>query len=166
MENKLTLEHLAPYLPYMVNVIFEYKPSFKCDPNYFKTENLHPSNISIIGKKTYSVVSSKPILRPLSDLTKEIEHNGVKFVPIVELLKIKHKKWYDENVGSSYSDIEFESVPNYAKACFSFQALNSIEVWYKSLELEPYWIIQKLLSWHIDVFNLIPQNLAIDINTL
>jgi hypothetical protein len=133
------------------------------------------SDLGDIKKLNYSYLDDenngfinhvKPFLRTLYDLTNEIEIDGVKFVPIVELLKIKHKKWYDENVGLRYSDIEFESVPNYAKACFSFQALNSIEVWYKNLELEPYWIIQKLLSWHFDVFGLIEKKLAIDINTL
>jgi hypothetical protein len=86
---KLELEHLAPYLPYNLEILFEYRPFFKCYPNYFKTELLHPSNILIIGKKTYSVISSKPKLRPLSDLTKEIEVNGEKFVPCEKLLNIQ-----------------------------------------------------------------------------
>jgi hypothetical protein len=79
---RLQLKHLAPYLPYELKVLFEYRPSFKCDPNYFKTELLRPLNLSCVCDKTYSVISAKPILRPLSDLTKEIEVNGEKFVPL------------------------------------------------------------------------------------
>ena len=30
----------------------------------------------------------------------------------------------------------------------------------------PYWVVQKLYSWHIDVHNLIDRNLAINIKTL
>ena len=62
---KLELKHLAPYLPYELkyefnNVIYYYQ---HCSTREFDFEN------------------SKPILRPLSDLTREIEVNGKKFVP-------------------------------------------------------------------------------------
>ena len=33
----------------------------------------------------YGIVTCKPLLRPLSSLTEEIEHNGERFVPIEEL---------------------------------------------------------------------------------
>ena len=78
---KLELKHLAPYLPYGLkywskehkaeSILDCYKPeSFD---NIMKTISMeailrHPDIY-------------KPILRPLSDLTKEIEVNGIKFTP-------------------------------------------------------------------------------------
>ena len=38
-------------------------------------------------ENTWHIDDVKPILRPLSDLTKPIKHKGEEFVPIVELLK-------------------------------------------------------------------------------
>jgi hypothetical protein len=141
MKETLKLEHLAPYLPFGLNVLFEYKPSFKCDPNYFKTEELHPSNILIVGEKTYSVASSKPILRPLSDLTKEIEVNGEKFMP----KEFIEEKYYTQNWA------------NELERCIEDKR------WIFHLD---YSCILYLFEWHFDVFGLIEKNLAIDINTL
>ena len=52
----------------------------------------------------YAFDSSKPILRPLSDLTKEIEHKGERFIPIVELLKI------EQNSGLKYATINHKVI--------------------------------------------------------
>ena len=142
---KLELEHLAPYLPYNLEILFEYRPFFKCYPNYFKTELLHPSNILIIGKKTYSVISSKPKLRPLSDLTKEIEVNGEKFVPYDYFYNDPENDWFDGNVWMNYM---FEG--NLEKTEIAFI---------------PFYVIQKLAEWHFDIFGLIEKGLAVDINT-
>ena len=138
---KLKIEHLAPYLPYGLEIMFEYRANFKCDPNYFKRLKLEGSNISIIGKRTYSIVSSKPILRPLSDLAKEIDFNGEKFVPKNVLKELIMKKGNYSNYDSSWIN---ESI---------------------KIDLLPYWIIQKLLEWHFNVFNL-HSNLFVNYNDL
>lgn len=78
----------------------------------------------------------KPILRPLSDLTKEIEVNGEKFVP----LDILDKR---NNIG--LIEILEDS-----------DLINTL----------PYFCIEFLNKWHFDVHNLIHRGLAIDINTL
>lgn len=75
------------------------------------------------------------VLLPLSDLTKEIEHNGEKFVPM---------------------DILYNEFSQYD--CFEFDNINVLN--------NPYNQIQNLLEWHFDVYGLIEQGLAIDINTL
>ncbi len=51
---------------------------------------LYPDSI-LTENDEYSLSQVKPILRPLSDLTKEIEVNGKKIIPIVELCKISEK---------------------------------------------------------------------------
>lgn len=80
----------------------------------------------------------KPILRPLSDLTKEIEINGKKFVPIEKL---------------GYNHI----IPPRTSMVSDLQ---------KRPKLFPYWLLEQLFEWHFDVFGLIKKGLAIDTNTL
>ena len=88
----------------------------------------------------------KPILRPLSDLTKEIEVNGERFVPIEWLNKNKSVKLI--KVINTQGDIEV----------FNGKTSN-----WRFFE---YCVIEKLFEWHFDVFGLIEAGLAIDINTL
>lgn len=48
---------------------------------------------SYMGKDVFHEIPirfGKPILRPMSDLTKEIAHRGKKFVPMIELVKVSH----------------------------------------------------------------------------
>jgi hypothetical protein len=80
---------------------------------------------------------AKPILHPLSDFTKEIEVNGKKFVPNFDR---DFKFFIKEDL-----DYFLEHVP------------------YGSVQVSQY---QRLLEWHFDVFNLIENGLAIDVNTL
>jgi len=140
---KLELKRLAPYLPYGLNVIEEeigekfQVAGFNVSNNEFLIHDNIEGSI-----EEYSVNLLKPILRPLSDLTKEIEVNGEKFVPAFRtqlhldksLPLLHHGRILLENRiitnTISYSDMQF------------------------------------LISLHFDVFNLIENNLAIDINTL
>ena len=76
---KLELKHIAPYLPY--GLIGEYEVS-EVVPNAkqeLRTKTLTTTSVDMF------LAYCKPILRPLSDLTKEIEHNAEKFIPIQEL---------------------------------------------------------------------------------
>ena len=124
---KLELKHLVGYLPYGLEVMIDLgcsstianisKNGFDSDFLYALSEN----KVKIIG------------LRPLSDLTKEIEVNGEKFVPQNKLSHLD-LKWLitSDNLimKTNYEDV------------------------------------LKLLEWHFDIYGLIENNLAIDINTL
>lgn len=91
MKEQLTLKHLAPYLPYELQMIFE------------STGGRIITLIGITKQGKYGIVITsgqgglwlsqgwKPILRPMSDLTKEIEHNGEKFVPEEVLMRLNQK---------------------------------------------------------------------------
>lgn len=134
METHLTIKELAPYLPYGLELYN--RQSF--------TRKMHAleSGDKFVNIEDVDCLNFKPILRPLSDLTKEIEVNGEKFVPI------------------EYIKINFE--------CFNFDyddtfILGEDSVNYKYL---PFMIIFKLLKWHFDIFGLIEKGLAIDKNTL
>lgn len=73
---KLELKHLAGYLPYGLK--------YKDIPKGF--DGIRELDIQTFN---WCLENGKPILHPLSDLTKEIEINGEKFVPVVEIMKIK-----------------------------------------------------------------------------
>lgn len=98
---KLELKHLVPYLPYELNMYYE-EPIAN-----------EPSEWVLAAKYIDVVIErqNKPILRPLSDLTKEIEVNGKKFIPVDEILKWC-KLYWDENRNISplrdwrYKDIQ------------------------------------------------------------
>jgi len=81
-------------------------------------------------------------LRSLSDLTKEIEHNGEKFVPALVLWSVNIE---EEKLFKLYGDIPF-----YWTTC--------LELDRKHLD---WGTIQKLLEWHFDIYGLIDNNLAI-----
>jgi hypothetical protein len=156
---KLELKHLAPYLPYDLKLQILEHP-FGIIPRNFELDCGHDFNYHLQQGNV------KPIIRPLSDLTKEINHNGGKFVPIVELLKIAHPNWYKEKIGNRYSEIEYKNVGWYHRAYFSFMATKDIEIHTGFMQNEPLWKIEKLFEWNFDVFGLIEEGLAIDINTL
>lgn len=99
-----------------------------------------------------------PLLRPLSDLTKEITHNGEKFVPAIEISKIfllypldtlKIQDNERDNyilIGTRISDQTYQLK--------------------RRPERMEFWQVQKLISWHFDVFGLIEKREAIDMNTI
>jgi hypothetical protein len=81
---KLELKHLASYLPHNLSIIIDDNAirdmvglDFDTYTLWVKYERKHND---IGGAVPINRV--KPLLRPLSDLTKEIEVNGEKFVPI------------------------------------------------------------------------------------
>ena len=132
----LELKHLAPYLPYSLE--------FNCDFNgiqemtglFVAEEDGEP----LVQFKGYCAdindTTHKPILRPLSDLTKEIEIDGEKIV-----------------ISNEYRSCRFNEM----------STLKGGSVILRSIMLKEYDII---LKYHFDIFGLIEKGLAIDINTL
>ena len=147
---KLELKHLAPYLPYGLKVKVITKSghldnvaldligaAIRKEEHY---GDIWKANVEDFGITAwYPLGDVKPILRPLSDLTKEIEHNGERFVPIQRL-------GYDKVTPSPITRL-LDDLKNRPK-------------------LLPYWLFEKLFEWHFDVFGLIEAGLAIDINTI
>ena len=84
---ELELRHLAPYLPYGILLLVEYKKDFTSRENFRKIEKWG-LDINKPFENRKGIISCKPLLRPLSDLTQEIEHNGERFVPL-EMLTIR-----------------------------------------------------------------------------
>jgi hypothetical protein len=141
MENKLELKHLASYLPYGVKVIHEDEikeiHGIINDEIYLSYNDIGTDNNYCFAEDIIL------ILRPLSQLTTEIEHNGEKFVPInvirkfglghVDFITTEREGWIED-----YGN----------------------EGWISRL---PYGILEFLLSLHFDIYGLIDKNLAIEL---
>ncbi|WP_448607208.1 hypothetical protein [Paenimyroides ceti] len=154
---KLELKHLAPYFPYGLKGRVD-KETYLQEENdrigELKTIDLadHNYELAIYGDLGYflcDIYDYKPILRPLSNLTKEIEHNGQKFVPIDFI--------NGEFASTIPRKIEWnQSVKN--------QNLHFVlSEWISPEDL--YGLFELLFKWHFDIFGLIEKDLAVDINT-
>lgn len=155
--DKITLKHISAYLPYEVKFISEMdKPydEYGAQPIWtLNGINEMFSEYCLITKESidaYPISKCKIRLRPLSDLTKEIEHNGEKFVPI-----------------------------DYINGEFRLEIPNKIELqnWVKNKSIhfvlaewvdikDLYKLFKLLFQWHFDLHGLIDKGLAVDINTL
>lgn len=164
MQKQITIEQLAGYLPYGLRVkignndgemsscrlkdgtLFIYCES---GPAGFVNDH-HPDGI-------------KPYLRPLTSLTKEITDYGHTFVPMSLLLQEKYPD--RDSSGRRYSIIDWtRDSDDFPRAWFKYSAGHEILIFPHEIEKEPYWVIQKLLSWHFDIHGLIDSGLALPIN--
>jgi hypothetical protein len=147
----IKLKHIAPYLPYKLMV-----------HNFLSGKQYELSVTSYIGdiqNKTESIKNvlagiSKPILRNMKDLMKEIEVNGEKFVPI-EKFEIG-----DDSIADLTDTSTIEYNPGNIKLIASLQWIAEHNAIFDLIFL-PYGVIQKLFEWHFDVFGLIEKGLAI-----
>lgn len=124
----LKLEHIAPYLPYGLK--YNLKERSKHDIRELDASTLVYKNINRI----------QPILHPLSDLTKPIQHNGEEFAPFE----------YWNEIGLRSSDSYILNDAGQTPAWINGASWN---------------VMQKLFEWHFNVFNL-PDYLWIDVNIL
>ena len=144
----VTLEHLAFYLPYGLRIaFFKHGVQYRYDKLNSLVINFNGACVNLIN----SIRDIKPILRPLSDLTKEIEHNGEKI-----------------NVQYLIDAIRLGVQPyQYIDSAYDIELNIETEDYSQNIDLfDGYKIVQILLKYHFDIFGLIKQNLAIDINTL
>lgn len=163
---KLEAKHFIGYLNHGLKLYNHNNPKIEISVIGFEKDSLL---IIKNDNKHYSAFGAfKPILRPLSDLTKEIEVNGEKFIPLIELasigsyslknrwiidernLKAKHESGGEFYFASDKSFIykESDKWKDFGVACNQFD------------------LFQKLNEWHIDFNGLIENGSAIDINTL
>lgn len=160
---ELQLKHLAVYLPYglKVSIMGELKEPDSHEPIVFELVGLDTNYVEYheIGRSvTEQAVFSDCflILRPLSDLTKEIEVNGKKFVPIERLAKLAYGNFV-------YNEIKFNENEAWISVTDSQNRYGySVS---KDVNLLKYDVAIKLLEWHFDIHGLIEKGLAIDINT-
>lgn len=132
-------EFLAFSLPY----------GLKIQAQFGKSANAMNGKVTIISPITFDLhcsnKESKPILHPLSSLTKTIEHvGGEKFVPMVKIAEMRssfiHESEFDRFFGKLKMDIITQRLP--------------------------FDMMLKLIEYHFDIANLIESGEAIDVNTL
>lgn len=148
MNDKITLEEIVGYLPYGLKVTYK---NGETKDIISKMIGIEDENNILTEKHVVSMnFAFKPILHPLSDLTKEIEVNGEKFVP----LRYLHTNVFMCDYPEFELTTDLEILINSPESQFNITLgdINSM--------------FQKLYSWHFDIHNLINRNLAIDINTI
>ena len=172
---KLEIKHLAPYLPYRLKV------NVSNNVNFEHNLILNEHNIgNVINSITIGHIV-KPVLRSLSDLTKEIEHDGHMFVPIKYLFELSGMLDYimipdDDYATDSKFHVDDDSSYNFifiyedVEHCFGYLKNNpSFSLYIDDVPDDVYnqlILFEALFEMHFDVFHLIDQGLAIDINTL
>jgi len=186
----LEFKHIAPYLPYKLKWVLQEVSEFTMSG--ITKETLYTEDGGVfhwLKVKDWPQVLF-PILRPMSDLIKEIEVNGKKFVPLLELRSIEqgyrdddvfiqdHTQIIDYGCGEGdYPCYWVEWADGLSqKQSFSFKHNDFNRFWIinknKLNGIEPCIIknqrllFEKLYELHFDVFGLINAGLAKDINKL
>ena len=140
--DKLTIKQLAPYLPYQLKCKTEHSIAILAaltTIDIYECASFVEVPLDMVGENgMVHFEDFKPILRPLSDLTKEIEVNGEVFTPLY---------WIDKNL-------------NHDKSMGLVIGSNGF------VEMNHWVEFEKLFEWNFDVFGLIEKGLAIDINNI
>lgn len=168
---KLELKHIVGYLPYglKINLTRKFFERNNVDliRSTFAYNNITKEYYIMRNSVTYGLEHIIPLLLPLSSLTKEIEHNGEKFVPIIKLYAISNGLNWAKEVSLGNTNTEWWCYhKNNINTVFGYNIdngfyhrglLEELVIVRNQLEL---W--QKLYEWHFDIFGLIELGLALD----
>lgn len=139
---RLTIKELAPYVEHDIKGLLTPQKEVVALTGIFVDKfGLHEVQINYNG--CYALSRFKPLLRPISSLTEEIEHNGKRFVPIDKL------ELEGYVIGYNGFSITIGQEEGYS---FGY----AIDVYNQ--------IIQKLHEWHFDTANLLGRGLALPID--
>ena len=141
----LEVKHLAPYLPYGLKLKY-------VDRNVVQSTGImksishndcetYPTRVGINYQGEEHIWMLRPMLRPLSLLSDEIEHNGERFVPI---------DWLEDKYYTLSLHKECERLME-----------DDGHKWFNHIS---YLLASHLLEWHFDVFGLIPAGLATELS--
>lgn len=150
---KLTIEDVVGYLPFELNGKEIDSSSYTARlMGIISDTEIKVSLPRFPYSETMPLRYFKPILHPLSDLTKYCEDLG--FVPIEEIKK------------RMLVDFDYKDSDG-IKSLATPRGNNLIIAIHNEIADEcPIGIYNNLLKWHFDIHNLIPDGLAIDYNTL
>jgi hypothetical protein len=153
---KLEIKYVSAYLPYGLKVLHT-EWSGKCESNIVNIQCISDEYITFSGNASdwyfdnnENECEIKPILRSFLDLTKEIdcpEVMGEKILHVRELIKIADGYVADDDNLNQWWYNYINDISKYPR--YVHELINTY-----------------LLKHHFDIYNLIPNNLAIDINTL
>lgn len=168
---KLTIEHLAPYLPYGLTVKFRNGSIERMD--MVGDEIIHCFNIKGTSGHNWPIGFDdvKPLLIPLSELTLSIGEIN----PLLSLTKMALTQIWGDTFELKVINIVraeigggiiAESDPQY-RIGFSVDFENGqrdfkLTINSQEMMLDKLVLFQKLFEWHFDVFGLIEKGLAIN----
>lgn len=157
---QIELNHIAPYLPYGLKYKGYYggvstMRDIKHIRDYNEETDEYTPNIQVDG---YTIEFIKPLLRPLSDLYKDID-GEVGIVEIFRMFGIYHENIRVTNCGLKYNDGAEWLLFDWSYSAQSF--IDSDGGIYLNMESITY-----LFQHHYDVFLLIDKGLAIDLNSI
>jgi hypothetical protein len=133
-------KHIIAYLPFNVKMQTITQGSFVPDPPINKLELVTVENISNLINKRYRVISCKLALRPMPYFPTQC--------------------WYDEDQNEYMIEWDNEGME------LMIRDNNPSHVGQPLNALACHELMQTVFEGHYDLFDLIGQNLAIDINTL
>lgn len=152
---KLELKHLAPYLPYGLKTQYKLSDVRKV-PNEIDKLRIKELNEDSIS---FCLKYAKPILRPLSNLTKkDLKEELYQYY---ETLGIDVKLVNYDSGNDNPFDMTLTVTYKMMGEVFTDVLINR-----GSISQSPYHVVSWLLENNFDVFRLIEKGLAIDINTL
>ena len=159
----LKYEDIAKYLPFRLKVqaMGEFTKETEFDdnpiPETFLLNGLVNGMVSIDRggqKQLIHLVDTFPILRPFTDLKKEfINEYEVNFIENIYSIS-----W----MAGGYHLKSDE----YSHTIISKEDESEIRISILQPHTNMWWVTQEMFKWHFDVGGLIPQKLAIDINTI
>lgn len=158
-------EFLIINLPHGIKVMLNQMGKFNLDEEYPQPHNEICDIVNILteepfeyeisdGKMSYGFIEENEfdlILRPLSDINKEIEHKGEKFVPS-EWFELGDDDKHCLNFGNNNIKLK-EELETIAK----HNLINDINYL-------PFAVVQKLIEWHFNLMD--KEEEFIDVNTL
>lgn len=155
----LDLKKIVAYLPYELRLFNKKNRQIETLKALNESGTLYTGSFFNDWNHIYNF---KPILRPLSDLIKEIELNGEKFVPMVELAKIHGMQINGEIFLFSNNTFYEINIDNKKFLQYHLKYKKFEHYGYcKQYELE---MFEKLREWHLDIYGLIENGLAISIH--
>lgn len=141
---ELQIKHLSAYLPYEVKFVDRKNTNERILmglPYIF--DEPHAESVS---KEGFPISSIQLLLRPLSQLTELIEHNGKRVVPLNDLEEYAPADAISEFVGHM-RDFDFKPHEINMECC-------------------PKWVLEQLYEWHFDTEGLIESGLAKPIESI
>lgn len=178
---ELELKHLAPYLPYGLKLQYVVREKVEqigiMKSISHNEDETNPTRVSISAMYNEEHIwMFKPLLRPLSQLTQEIEHNGENFVPLEVIARMIEpeyilidKSTFDFNVineSIGYDQVfqlRYKTDYDNYKMVVMLNFHEKEKCFWHTERIIPFSCIEKLLEWHFDIHNLIKNNLAIEI---
>ena len=98
---KLELKHLSSYYPFDIII----KNSYNKGKSFNKPKKLKAQDLDLLRREKVTI---KPILFPLTSLTKEITINGETFVPIYKIYEFE--QWDTDELEEIINDGTIEGI--------------------------------------------------------